>query len=164
MSTSLLRTVVCFLFKEAYFYADCLPVTARCAIRGLVDIHTIYLSQSHIPDAFLRGIGAPNSLIIYTRSLDGHTTDYYKCFISYTSRDETFVRRLYADLQSNGVRFWFAPHDMRIGDELRSRIDESIRLHDKLLLELSEHSLNNIWVKKEVETAFEKEEHDKKPV
>src|SRR5258708_26623388 len=35
MPTSLLRTVVCFLFKEAYFYADCLPVTSRCAIRGI---------------------------------------------------------------------------------------------------------------------------------
>jgi hypothetical protein len=35
MSTSLLRIVVCFLFKEAYFYADWLPVTSRCAIRGI---------------------------------------------------------------------------------------------------------------------------------
>jgi hypothetical protein len=36
MYTSLLRTVVFFLFKEAYFYAGWLPVTARCAIRGLL--------------------------------------------------------------------------------------------------------------------------------
>src|SRR5216684_20991 len=34
MPTSLLRTVVFFLFKEAYFYADLLPVTPRCASRG----------------------------------------------------------------------------------------------------------------------------------
>jgi hypothetical protein len=32
---SLLRTVVFFLFKEAYFYADLLPVTPRCASRGM---------------------------------------------------------------------------------------------------------------------------------
>src|SRR5947208_9163650 len=36
ISTSLLRIVVFFLFKEAYFYADWLPVTSRCAIRGRV--------------------------------------------------------------------------------------------------------------------------------
>ena len=34
MPTSLLRTIVFFLFKEAYFYANWLPVTARCASRG----------------------------------------------------------------------------------------------------------------------------------
>src|SRR6266478_6141226 len=34
ISTSLLRIVVFFLFKEAYFYAGWLPVTSRCAIRG----------------------------------------------------------------------------------------------------------------------------------
>ena len=46
---------------------------------------------------------------------------------------------------------------MRIGDEIRPRIDESIRIHDKLLLVLSESSLTSTWVKKEVETAFDKE-------
>ena len=45
---------------------------------------------------------------------------------------------------------------MKIGDEIRPRIDESIRVHDKLLLVLSESSLASTWVKKEVETAFEK--------
>jgi hypothetical protein len=34
MSTSLLRTVLFFLLKEAYFYAGLLRVTSRCAIRG----------------------------------------------------------------------------------------------------------------------------------
>jgi hypothetical protein len=63
----------------------------------------------------------------------------------------------YADLQSNGLRCWFALHDIRIGDEFRSHIDESIRVHDKLLLILSESSVKSSWVKKEVETAFEKE-------
>ena len=50
---------------------------------------------------------------------------------------------------------------MRIGDEIRPRIDESIRVHDKLLIVLSESSLASTWVKKEVETAFEKETQQK---
>jgi hypothetical protein len=37
MPSSLLRTVGCFLFKEAYFYDDWLPVTPRCASRGRIN-------------------------------------------------------------------------------------------------------------------------------
>ena len=59
-------------------------------------------------------------------------------------------------MQANNVRCWFAPEDMKIGDKIRSRIDEVINVHDKLLLVLSEESVNSEWVEKEVDTAFEK--------
>jgi hypothetical protein len=87
----------------------------------------------------------------------GNTIQYYSCFISFSSKDEAFARRLHADLQQQGVRCWFAPEDMKIGARIRPTIDQSIRLHDKLLLVLSEHSINSDWVEKEVETAFEEE-------
>ena len=101
--------------------------------------------------------GVPDSFIDYMRSLVGKPIDYYSCFISYSRKDQAFAEWLYADLQSKSVRCWFAPHDMRIVDEIRPCFDESIRIHDKLLLVLSESSLASTWVKKEVETAFEKE-------
>ncbi len=122
-----------------------------------LSINTIYLSQGNIPEAFLKGTGAPDSFIEYIRSLVSSPIKYYTCFISYSSKDKAFAERLYADLQSNNVRCWFAPKDMKIGDEIRTRIDESIRMYDKLLLVLSEHSVESAWVKKEVETAYEKE-------
>jgi len=122
-----------------------------------IGIDTIYLSQGNIPEAFLKGAGVPDSFIDYMRSLVSNPIDYYSCFISYSSKDQAFAERLHADLRSKGVRCWYAPHDMKIGDEIRPRIDESIRMHDKLLLVLSESSLASTWVKKEVETAFEKE-------
>ena len=46
---------------------------------------------------------------------------------------------------------------MKIGDKIRDRIDQSIRLHDKLLLVLSEHSINSEWVEDEVDAAYEQE-------
>ena len=46
---------------------------------------------------------------------------------------------------------------MRIGDKLRPTIDHSIRVHDKLLLILSENSIHSNWVGSEVETALEEE-------
>ena len=89
---------------------------------------------------------------------------FYSCFISYTSKDEAFAKRLHADLQNKGVRCWFAPEDMKIGDKLRTRIDEVIHIHDKLLLVLSQNSVASAWVEKEVETAFGKEIERKEPV
>ena len=70
---------------------------------------------------------------------------------------DDFVKRLHRDLQGEGVRCWFAPEDLKIGDRIRPKIDEAIRVHDKLLLVLTESSMKSAWVEKEVETAFEKE-------
>ena len=47
----------------------------------------------------------------------------------------------HADLQNKGVRCWFASEDMKIGDRLRPRLDETIRVYDKLLLVLSKASV-----------------------
>jgi hypothetical protein len=99
---------------------------------------------------FLKGTGADDTFITYVRTLVGKPIEYYSCFISYSSKDDAFAKRLYTDLQQEGVRCWFAPEDMKTGDEIRSRIDEAIRIHDKLLLVLSEHSVESTWVKKEV--------------
>jgi hypothetical protein len=129
-----------------------------------IGIDTIYRSRGNIPEVFLKGAGVPDSFIDYMRSLVGSPIDFYSCFISYSSKDQEFAERLYADLQSKGVRCWYAPEDMKTGDEIRSRIDEAIRIHDKLLLVLSEHSVESTWVKKEVETAFEKEDRQKRLV
>lgn len=84
-------------------------------------------------------------------------TRYYSCFISYSSRDQEFAERLHDDLQNNGVQCWFAPEDMKIGDQIRPRIDQEIRLRDKLLVILSENSVKSEWVGDEVEGALEEE-------
>ena len=65
--------------------------------------------------------------------------------------------RLYADPQSKGVRCWFAPEDLKIGNRFRDDIDRSIRVYDKLLLVPSERSIRSDWVLTEVETALKKE-------
>jgi hypothetical protein len=69
---------------------------------------------------------------------------------------------LHSQLRSEGLRVWLATEDLRIGDRFRTRIDEAIRLHDKLLLVLSINSVESIWVESEVEAAFEKEQKQKR--
>ena len=129
-----------------------------------IGIDTIYKSKGNIPEVFLRGAGVPEDFITYMKSLVGKAIDFYSCFISYSSKDDDFAQRLHADLQQKGVRCWFAPKDLKIGDKFRMRIDESIRIYDKLMVILSENSIRSSWVEEEVEAALEKERKQKKLV
>jgi hypothetical protein len=125
-----------------------------------IGIDTIYNSRGEIPHQFLRDAGIPENFIDnMSASVEAmEPSQFYSCFISYSSKDEEFAKRLHADLQENNVRCWFSPEHMIPGDIFRERIDRSIFEHDKLLLVLSENSIDSKWVQKEVETAFEKEE------
>jgi hypothetical protein len=102
-----------------------------------IGIDTIYKSHGSIPRVFLRGCGVPDEFIAYIGSMVGRSIEFYSCFISYSTKDQKFAERLYSDLQGNGVRCWFAPHDIKGGRKIHEQIDEAIRLHDRLLLILS---------------------------
>jgi TIR domain len=82
-----------------------------------IGIDTIYRSKGNIPEAFLRGAGVPETFITNIRALVESMSpiNFYSCFISYSSKDQGFAERLYADLQSKDVRCWFAPHHMKTG-------------------------------------------------
>ena len=133
--------------------------SVRHSYRSTIGVDTIFRSSGNIPEAFLRGCGVPDALIKYLPSLINSISpiQFYSCFISYSAKDQKFAERLYNDLQGKGIRCWYAPEDLKIGEKFRVDIDESIRVHDKLLLVLSKNSVQSQWVEKEVETAMEKE-------
>ena len=128
---------------------------------SFLSIDTVYKSKGKLPEAFLLGCGVPDDMISYIKSIAG-AIQYYSCFISYSTKDQAFADRLYADLQAKGVRCWFAPHDIRGGRKIHEQIDEAIRVHDKLLLILSEHSMASDWVGTEIADARERESQEKK--
>jgi len=119
-----------------------------------------------IPEAFLRGCGVREALIEYLPSLIGSMDpiQFYSCFISYSSKNRDFAERLHADLQAKGVRCWFDQEDLKIGAKFRQHIDTAIRVHDKLMLVLSEQSLASDWVEAEVEAALDREGREKRIV
>lgn len=137
------------------------------AVHGLETVHhrgpstigidTLYRSQGNIPEIFLRGVGVPDDMITYMKSLVGRPFEFYSCFISYSSRDQEFAERLHADLQDKGVRCWFAPHDIQGGRKLHEQIDQAIRVYERLLLILSAHSMQSEWVKTEIAKARQRE-------
>jgi hypothetical protein len=76
------------------------------------------------------------------------------CFISYSSADTGFVRRLISDLTAAGVRCWYAPEDLRIGDDILEGLRQAISLNDKVVLVISEASISSGWVSDEVNKTF----------
>jgi uncharacterized protein YjbI with pentapeptide repeats len=142
-----------------------------------ISISTLLRSEGQIPEIFLRGCGlrdweiettkiyltdlSKDQIVDLTYKIIELRTDpfiqFNSCFISYSSWDQQFAQQLYMDLQESGVRCWFAPEDMTIGDKIRHKIDDSILLHDKLLLVLSRTSVESEWIEQEVESALRKE-------
>jgi uncharacterized protein YjbI with pentapeptide repeats len=129
-----------------------------------IGLDSFFHSKGKIPAAFLRGAGAPDVFIEYAAALAGKPLELDSCFISYSTKDKEFVQRLHADLQGKGIRCWDAPDNLNIGDKFREKSDEAIRSYDKLLIVLSQHSVQSDWVEKQVETAFEKERQQKRSV
>lgn len=124
-----------------------------------IGVDTLYKSGGKIPEAFLRGCGVPDDFIAFIPSHFGvqQAIQFYSCFISYSTRDEEFARRLYSRMRDEKLRVWFAPEDMKGGQKLYEQIERAIQLHDRLLLVLSESSMQSEWVINEIQRARETE-------
>jgi len=122
-----------------------------------IDISTLLKSQGQLPWDFVRGAGLPDHVLDYVRALAEPAIQFFSIFLSYSTKDEDFASRLYEDLRAAGVRCWFASHDIQGGKKIHDQIDQAIRLYDRLLLILSDHSMNSEWVKTEISHARERE-------
>lgn len=131
---------------------------------SVIDYNTIRTLQTGggLPQVFLRGVGLPEAVIEYLPSLLNQPIQFYSCFISYSSKDQDFADRLHADLQSKGVRCWFAPRNIQGGRKIHEQIDDAIRVYDRLLLILSPASLDSEWVKTEIANSRQRERKEQR--
>jgi len=129
-----------------------------------ISISTIYLSEGRIPETFLRGCGVPDEFITQIPALvaAGRPIQFHSCFISYSSKDEEFARRLHERMRAEGMRVWFAPEDIKGGEKLYEQIDRAIQVHDRLLIVLSENSMRSEWVMTELRRARKAEVKEKR--
>jgi uncharacterized protein YjbI with pentapeptide repeats len=119
---------------------------------------TVVRSHGDIPETFLREAGLPTTFNACARSLvQENPIEFSTCFISSSSQDSDFATHLHADLQQANVCCWFAPGDLEGEEKFWHRLDESFCLYDKLLVLLSQHSVNSTRVEREVMDALEKE-------
>jgi len=93
-----------------------------------------------------------------------HSSDSFLCFISYSWNDQTFAAQLYDDLEKVGVRCWLNAKEMRAGATISEPIDRSLEARDKILLIVSQASINSSWIRQEIETAIGLEEARKRTV
>lgn len=91
-------------------------------------------------------------------------SQFYSCFISYNHNDEDFTKHLHSQMQAVKLKAFYAPEHMKGGQKIYEQIDHAIKVHDRLLLVLSENSMNSEWVKTEIRRArkIEVEENRRK--
>jgi len=129
-----------------------------------IGIDTIYRSKGKIPEEFLRGAGVPEHFISYTAFLNEKAFARNSCFISFSGNDRNFIEKIGDDLQREGIRCWYAPEEMKMGDAMRRRVDQLIRIQDKLLVVLSKFSVESPWIQKEVGAALQEERNRKRAI
>jgi hypothetical protein len=157
-------------FQESLFWETILARTSFIDNKNLNLIkhggpsiidHRTFQKSNKLPIELLRGIGLTEELIKFY-NLNFTNTNLASCFISHSSKDEEFVLKLYNRLQNKGIRCWYAPKDLNIGDKIRDEIESAISEYEKILIILSKDSVDSYWVEDEVETAIEKEKISKK--
>ncbi len=126
-----------------------------------IDLTTL---RQSLPIGFLRGVGLSEELINVQPLFGADASGYYSCFISFSTKDQKFTEKLYADLQASGVRCWFAPHHLNIGAPTVDEIDRQISRLDKRIIVLSKSSLKSRWVEDEVLKAYAEERKRNKRV
>ncbi len=129
-----------------------------------VGIDSIYKSQGTIPVVFLKNAGVPDHLIDYIELFVDRNEKYYSCFISCSGRDQEFAENLQSYLKAHGVRCWLATEKMKRRDRRHKIINSAVTIHDKVIMILSENSVERDWTENEIETALQKENKDGKAV
>ena len=75
-------------------------------------------------------------------------------FLSHSSRDKSFVRRLADGLKVYDVKVWLDEVELTIGQPLATRLREAIETADYLVVVLSLHAVASHWVREEMQIAY----------
>lgn len=141
-----------------------------------ISFNTLMLSAGKIPEAFLRGCGLSDADIeyakLYNPDLSGeevsktlqrihtlHTMQGLQIsplFISYSQIDNPFVDKLSSRLKERGIRHWREVHTLKTG-KMEKAMARPMHQHLKVLLILSERSIQNNWVEYEIEELVKRE-------
>ncbi len=132
--------------------------------RSYVDANILLRSGDILPQKFLRGIGLTEDFIKYLPALLEITAQYYSCYILYSNEDKLFAKKLNGDLQNEGVRCWLIPDNKKTGDKVKDLINEVNAAEDKLLVILSNNSIENKWIVTEVEDVLTEERQRKQSI
>ena len=129
-----------------------------------VGIDTVYKSRGNIPVTFLKSAGVSRHLIDYIELFVDRQEEYYSCFISYAEKNRRFARKLFDDLRFYGIRCWLATERIKKRDRREAITLSAVKLHDKIILIMSEDAMEKEWLENEFNAALEKEMKSAKTV
>ena len=75
-------------------------------------------------------------------------------FISYSSKDERYIKKMTQMLEKMGITYWIAPDMIPAGSNYAREIPSAIQNCDIFLLVLSKASQQSIWVEMEIDSAI----------
>lgn len=131
--------------------------TLRLTAAGLANMPEL---TRRLVFSFLANSGVDEELLATVRTWIDKPIEFWSVFLSHSSIDKLFARKLYADLRLAGVNCWFDEKQILPGDNILDFVDQGIRLWDKVILVCSENSLSarsGWWVEQEIERALAKE-------
>jgi hypothetical protein len=67
------------------------------------------------------------------------------------------TKRLYSRMRDEKLRVWFAPEDIKGGQKIHEQLEQAIQVHDRLLIVLSEQSMQSEGVMTEIRNARQAE-------
>ena len=79
-----------------------------------------------------------------------------KVFISHTTADKPFVRRLAARLEKSQFQVWFDEHDLIAGDSLPERVGKALQAAKVILVVVSKESVASKWLRYELNVATDR--------
>jgi len=84
-----------------------------------------------------------------------------RVFLSHSSHDKAFVRRLTNDLNALNLNLWLDERELRPGDSIVGGIDKGLREADYLVVVLSQASVASKWVTAEMNAVLMRQFSDK---
>jgi hypothetical protein len=77
-----------------------------------------------------------------------------KVFISHSSADKPFVRRLVQELEKRRLNVWFDEQELKVGDSIVANVSAGLRDSHYLIVVLSRASVASRWVQEELNAAL----------
>jgi len=115
--------------------------------------------DQHFAAKVVKYIFARLELVEGTEDAEKLRTQVYIC---YSSQDQNIAERLSKELLMNGHRVWFDKFQLRPGDSLCERMEQSIGDSAWFIVLLSRNSVTSNWCKHELSVALDLELRDSK--
>jgi 5'-deoxynucleotidase YfbR-like HD superfamily hydrolase len=77
-----------------------------------------------------------------------------RIFLSHSSEDKPFVRKIEKILQSQGYKPWIDEKNIPLGESITKEIEKALRESDVILVFLSKESVKSAWVNEEWRSKF----------